>query len=420
MIELISISARLVLFLTIFLALDIYTYFGLKSLFNKLKYKKFYIYLYFFVVIVSYLGLLNMFLYFRETINSTLISNLLRGFTFSFFIFKLLFILFILLADIERILVTVFRFIKQLISKNHKNVNLKYRRKFLTQAGLLIAAIPFSSLLYGITKGKYSFNVIKHQLKFKTLPKSFDKFKIVHISDIHAGSFDSVENVQKGIDLIQQQNPDIILFSGDLVNNDSREIEPYITMFKSLKARFGKFAVLGNHDYGEYKKWSSDTEKNQNFTLLLKHYKHMEFKLLNNTNETITLNNETIQIVGVENWGRPPFPKKGDLNLALNGLTDSFKILLSHDPTHWDLEVKNHHTNIDLTLSGHTHGMQFGVEIPGIKWSPVKYIYPHWAGLYKFKNKYLNVNRGFGFIGFPGRVGIWPEITVIELNAENS
>lgn len=419
MIELVSISARLVLFLTIFLALDIYTYFGLKSIFNHSKFKKLFLYLFIFAIFLSYLGLLNIFLYFRETINSTPISNLLRGFTFSFFIFKLLFILFVLIAELERIILTIFQFFKKIIIKNDSKVEIKSRRKFITQAGLLLAAIPFTSLLYGITKGKYSFKVIKHQLSFNNLPKSFDKFRIVHISDIHAGSFDSIESVQNGIDLIQEQNPDIILFSGDLVNNDSREIEPYISMFKSLSAPFGKYAVLGNHDYGEYKKWNSDTEKNENFELILEHFNSMDFILLNNANDTITLNNESIHIMGVENWGRLPFPQKGDLNLALSNLSNSFKILLSHDPTHWDLEVKNHTSNIDLTLSGHTHGMQFGVEIPGIKWSPVKYIYPHWAGLYKFNNKYLNVNRGFGFIGYPGRVGIWPEITLIELNSEN-
>lgn len=420
MIEILSFSARIVLFLTIFLALDFYTYYGLKSIFKESKFKRFYSLFFLAAVVLSYAGLLNMFLYFRITVNNTLIANLLRGFTFSFFIFKLFFIIFVLIADFERFITLIVKLLKKLFFNKNTKLDTISRRKFVSQVGLLIAAIPFSSLLYGITKGKYNFKVIRHQLKFNNLPKAFHKFKIIHISDIHAGSFDSVESVQTGIDLIQQQHPDIILFSGDLVNNDAREIEPYIQMLKSLSAPFGKYAVLGNHDYGEYKKWSSESEKNKNYEHLLNCFKMMDFRLLNNTNNTITLNNESIHIVGVENWGKPPFPQKGDLNKALNGLSDSFKILLSHDPTHWDLEVKNHPSTIDLTLSGHTHGMQFGVEIPGIKWSPVKYIYPHWAGLYKYHHQYLHVNRGFGFIGYPGRVGIWPEITLIELNSENS
>jgi predicted MPP superfamily phosphohydrolase len=416
MILLTSISARMLLFIAVLLALDVYTFFGIKSLIKKSIQLKLFYFIFFSAIIISYLGFFNMLFYFRETINNTEISNLLRGFFFSFLIFKILIVIFLFLNDVERILHLISNLIIKLFFNKKKIIETKSRRKFVTQLGLSIAAIPFSSLLYGITLGKYNFKIIKHSLKFENLPKSFNNFKIVHISDIHAGSFDDIESVQEGVNLIQSQNPDIILFSGDLVNNDSREIEPYISMFKTLKAPFGKYAVLGNHDYGDYKNWNSNNEKNENLNLLYKYFKLMDFNLLNNSNSTITINNESINIIGVENWGRPPFPQKGDLNLALKNTSDSFNILLSHDPTHWDIEVKNHPTNIDLTLSGHTHGMQFGVEIPGIKWSPVKYIYPHWAGLYRFNHKYLNVNRGFGFLGYPGRVGIWPEITVIELN----
>lgn len=416
MILLTSISARMLLFIAVLLALDVYSFVGIKSVFKKSSFLKLYYFLFFSALIISYIGFLNMALYFRETINSTSISNLLRGFFFSFFIFKILFVIFLILNDIERILNFSFHFIAKILFDKKKVVETKSRRKFVSQFGLFIAAIPFTSLLYGITLGKYNFKVIKHNLKFDNLPKSFNNFKIVHISDIHAGSFDNLESVQEGLNLIQEQNPDIILFSGDLINNDSREIEPYISMFKLLKAPFGKFAVLGNHDYGDYKTWNSNQEKEENLNLLFHYFKLMDFKLLNNESKTLTINNQSINIIGVENWGRPPFPQKGDLNLALKNTTDSFNILLSHDPTHWDSIVKNHKTKIDLTLSGHTHGMQFGVEIPGIKWSPVKYFYPHWAGLYHYKDKFLNVNRGFGFIGYPGRVGIWPEITVIELN----
>lgn len=414
-----SLSTRILLFITVLLVLDVYTYFGLKNLFKNSKKKKIFYILFFGAVILSYIGLLHMYFYFKVTINNTLITNLLRGFTFSFFVFKLGMFVFLAFNDFLRISRFIMDTFLNFFNKTPKKIELKARRKFITQAGLIIASIPFSSLLYGITLGKYNFKVIKHALKFKTLPKSFDKFRIIHISDIHAGSFDSLESVQNGIDLIQAQQPDIILFSGDLVNNVADEIVPYIKMFKALKSPYGKFAVLGNHDYGDYKQWDSAHDKEENLKNLMNYFDEMDFKLLNNTNEIITIENESIAIVGVENWGKPPFPQKGDLEKALKNTSEYFKILLSHDPTHWDLQIKNHPSNIDLTLSGHTHGMQFGVEIPGIKWSPVKYIYPHWAGLYHFNEKHLNVNRGFGFIGYPGRIGIWPEITLIELNYQN-
>lgn len=412
-----AISTRLLLFITVFLVLDIYIFFGLKRFFEKSLAKNLFYFLFFGALILSYIGLLHMFLYFRETINNTLITNLLRGFFFSFFVFKSILFIFLMFDDIGRFFRLIIEHTLNFIKTNPKKIDLKARRKFITQAGLMIASIPFTSMLYGITLGKYNFKVIKQTLKFNTLPKSFNKFRIVHISDIHAGSFDSIASVQDGINLIKAQQPDIILFSGDIVNNDAREIEPYISMFKSLNAPYGKFAVLGNHDYGDYKQWDSIDEKEENLKNLFHYYDEMGFKLLNNAHENITKDQESITIVGVENWGSPPFPQKGDLEKALQNTSENFKILLSHDPTHWNLKVKNHPSNIDLTLSGHTHGMQFGVEIPGIKWSPVKYIYPHWAGIYQSNQKYLNVNRGFGFLGYPGRVGIWPEITLIELNS---
>ena len=271
-------------------------------------------------------------------------------------------------------------------------------------------------MLYGITKGKYDFRVNKVKLAFDHLPNAFEGFKIVQISDIHSGSFDSKEAIVEGIKIVNQQGADLVLFTGDLVNNDSREILPFITDFNALKAPYGVYSVLGNHDYGDYKKWNSVQDKQENMELLFQYQKEMGFQLLNNENAMITKGDDVIGIYGVENWGNPPFPQNGDLDKALSGGEDvGFKILLSHDPTHWDKKVTTHPVHIDLTLSGHTHGMQFGVESPGFKWSPIKYIYPQWAGLYAKDNQHLYVNRGFGFLGFPGRVGIWPEITLIEL-----
>lgn len=254
----------------------------------------------------------------------------------------------------------------------------------------------------------------------RDLPSAFDGLKVVHISDIHAGSFDDLKEVQKGVEMIQDLNPDLILFTGDLVNQDADEILPYMDLFQSLHAPLGKFSCLGNHDYGTYKKWNSEADLKNNLLKLFRYQQEMGFTLLNNKTAVIQQNNQEICIVGVENWGKPPFPQKGDLNKAIQNINpNAFKILMSHDPTHWEAKVLPHAVEFQLTLSGHTHGMQFGVEIPGIKWSPSKYIYKQWAGLYQSKNQYLYVNRGFGFLGFPGRVGIWPEITEITLRSKS-
>ncbi len=292
------------------------------------------------------------------------------------------------------------------------------RRKFIVKVGLGLASIPFASMLYGITKGKYNYKIKNVTLKFPNLPKAFEGFRLVQISDIHSGSFDSIEDVKRGVEMINKENADVVFFTGDLVNNDAREIEPYIDTFKSLKSEYGTFSILGNHDYGDYKKWGSSAEKKENFELLEANQKKMNFKLLKNEHVSLKRGGDEIKVLGVENWGKPPFVKHGDLDKALEGVdSDAFKILLSHDPSHWDAKVLSNKTKIDLTLSGHTHGMQFGVDIPGFKWSPVKYKYPRWSGLYEEAKQYLYVNKGFGFLGFPGRVGMWPEITVIELTS---
>jgi len=366
-----------------------------------------------------YIGLTYLFLYFsKKPLHSGVFKNLLIGFFFAFFVFKLLFSIFLAFDDIVRIFIYFTKFTLNLFTTKAQ-VSYPERRKFIGQIGLGIAAIPFLAMLYGITKGKYNYKVKTLKLKFKNLPKAFDGFRVVHISDIHAGSFDSLEDVQRGIDLVNSQAADIICFTGDLVNNDSREIEPFIDSFKTLKSKYGTFSSLGNHDYGDYKKWPSEQAKKDNLELLFKYHEEIGFKLLNNEATFVSKEGEKLAVVGVENWGKPPFPQHGDLGKALENVSETdFKILLSHDPTHWDYKVLKHKTNIDLTLSGHTHGMQFGVEIPGFKWSPIKYFYPRWAGLYKQAAQYLYVNRGFGFLGFPGRVGIWPEITVIELHSE--
>jgi len=397
--------------------MDVYVYLALRKSIQKSKYQPYLHTTYFISVVLAYVGFYYLYFYFTsKPLNGSLIPNLLIGYFFSFFVFKLLLIVFFLFEDVFRLLTLVFKAIQNVFKTDKEKLTRPGRRGFIRATGLVIAGIPFASMLYGITKGKYNFRVNKVKLAFDNLPKAFEGFRIVQISDIHSGSFDDLQAIKDGIGLVNQQGADVILFTGDLVNNDSREILPYIKDFKELKAPHGVFSILGNHDYGDYKKWNSEEEKIENMNLLYDFQKEMGFKLLNNENATIRKGEDSIGIYGVENWGNPPFPQRGDLDKALMGKeSEQFKILMSHDPTHWNKKVIDHATHIDLTLSGHTHGMQFGVEIPGFKWSPIKYIYPQWAGLYKKKEQFLYVNRGFGFLGFPGRVGIWPEITLIEL-----
>jgi predicted MPP superfamily phosphohydrolase len=294
---------------------------------------------------------------------------------------------------------------------------LNSRRKFVSQIGLGLAAIPFMSLIYGITVGKYNYKVIKQRIFFPDLPDAFDGFTITHISDVHSGSFDNPDKINYAIDLVNEQNSDMILFTGDIVNTDAKEMHPWIETFNRIqKHEYGKYSVLGNHDYGEYVTWPTEKDKEDNFQAIKNLYGEIDFKLMLNEHTYIEKGTDKIALIGVENWGHN-FKKAGDINKASLGVDKKdFKILMSHDPSHWDYEIKNHESNFHLTLSGHTHGMQFGIEIPGyFKWSLAQYVYAQWAGLYENLGRYVYVNRGFGFHAYPGRVGIMPEITVIEL-----
>ena len=293
------------------------------------------------------------------------------------------------------------------------------RLKFFSQLAIAFTVIPAIGFIYGIVRGAYKYKIHKVNISFPNLPDEFIGFKIVQLSDIHCGSFMNADPLIKAFNLSLEQKPDIILFTGDLVNNEAAETKPYIEAFKMLKAPFGVYSCLGNHDYGDYKVWESSEAKKENLSNLKNIHAECGWRLLMNENVSLEKNGQKIALLGVENWGgNLKFPKYGKLDHAHAG-TESypFKILLSHDPSHWDYQVlkESKYNDIDLTLSGHTHGMQFGIEIPGFKWSPVQYIYKNWAGLYKKGSQYLYVNRGLGFLGYPGRLGIWPEITVIEL-----
>ena len=336
------------------------------------------------------------------------------GFFISLIVFQSIIVIGLFLEDISRISLAVYSVFKP---KKEKNIFFPKRRKFLSQLSLALAFIPFSSLLYGMYRGKYNYKVLSYELEFSDLPSSFDGFKITHISDIHCGSFDNPEKVKYGVDLINKQKSDVIMFTGDIVNNVSKELNPWKKLFSSLKAEHGVYSVLGNHDYGDYMDWETDQEKINNLQNLKKIQREMGYKLLLNENDFIKKNGERLAILGVENWGAGGFKKAGDLNKAIEGISNSdFKILLTHDPSHWRNKVIPHNYFFPLTLSGHTHGMQFGIDIPGwIKWSPIKWRYPEFAGLYKKAKQYLYVNRGFGYLAYPGRVGMWPEITVLTL-----
>jgi uncharacterized protein len=289
------------------------------------------------------------------------------------------------------------------------------RKIWVSVLAFVIAAIPFFGFVYGMAFGKHNFKLHKEIIYFEDLPEAFDGFTITQISDIHVGSFKDPKHIQKGIDLAIAQQSDLFVFTGDLVNHKADEIEPYLTQFSSIKAPYGQFSIIGNHDYGDYIAWPSKEAKDENFRNFKKQHEKLGYRLLLDESIKIEKDGQYIQLLGVENWG-VGFGARGDLEKAINGTAyDDFKILLSHDPSHWDAEVKNNSNPIHLTLSGHTHGMQFGIETPIIRWSPVQYRYPNWAGLAEENNKYLYVNRGFGFHAFSGRVGIWPEITVIEL-----
>ncbi|AUC85438.1 phosphoesterase [Polaribacter sp. ALD11] len=290
------------------------------------------------------------------------------------------------------------------------------RRKFISQIALGLAAIPFASFIYGIVQGKYNYKVLKYQLTFKDLPEAFDGFTITQISDIHSGSFTNKEKIRYGVDLINEQKSDIMLFTGDIVNNKADEMDNWMDVFDKLEAKEGKYSILGNHDYGDYMDWDNPQDKIDNFQKVKDIHQKIGFDLLLDEHRYLEKDGQKIALVGVENWGKG-FNQAGDLQKAsANIKKEDFKILMSHDPSHWEYKVKQDPFHYHLTLSGHTHGLQMGIEIPGwLKWSPSKFVYKQWAGLYEEAGRYINVNRGFGYHAFPGRVGIWPEITVIEL-----
>lgn len=340
------------------------------------------------------------------------------GIFLAVFVPKLIIILFMFGEDIGRFFIGIF----MKVAGSSETPFMGSRRKFVSTLALGIAAIPFASLIYGMVYGKYNYKVIKYALEFDDLPEQFHGFTITQLSDIHSGSFDNRHEVEYAINLANEQKSDMLVFTGDLVNNIADELDPWKELFSTLKAPYGVFSVLGNHDYGDYAQWGNEKDKEKNLQKLKDLQNEMGWDLLLNDNRIIEKNGQRIALVGVENWGLNGFKQAGDLDKACLGITkEDFKIVMSHDPSHWQAQIKDDPRNFQLTLSGHTHGMQFGIEIPGVvKWSPIKYRYKNWAGVYEEFGRYINVNRGFGFLGYPGRVGIWPEISVIQLKKKQN
>ena len=344
------------------------------------------------------------------------------SFAFIFIIYsaKIIVTIFLLVDDLIRLGRLAFLWIASLFSSN-KDVTESFRVSrldFLVKSGFIVAALPFFSLLYGMIRGTYNFQIHKSKLTFANLPEPFEGLKVIQISDIHTGSFNTVEHLATAVEMILEQKPDLIFFTGDLVNDLHTEALPFRDIFSKMKAPLGVYSILGNHDYGDYYQWPTVESKVENLNKLKSFHKEVGWNLMLNEHTYIEKDGSKIGLIGVENYsGKKSFSRYGDMKKATEGyVQQEVNILLSHDPSHWDAEITKDYQFVDLTLSGHTHGMQFGIEIPGFKWSPVQYFYKQWADLYNEKEQKLYVNRGLGFLGYPGRVGILPEITVFTLS----
>ncbi len=330
------------------------------------------------------------------------------------YISKIFAVLFLFVDDLQRGV----RWVAKYFSKSPSNLpgSAITRSEFLSQAALVASAVPLGLSVYGVISGAHDYRVKRITLTLPNLPKSFDGIKIGQVSDIHSGSFWNKTAVKGGVEMMMKEKPDLLFFTGDLVNNESAEVKDYIPIFEKLKAPLGVFSITGNHDYGDYRAWQTQEAKRKNFSDLISAHKLLGYDLLMNEHRMIEQNGDKLAIIGIENWGAGRFSKYGKLDEAYANTDEAVtKILLSHDPTSWDAIVRPNHKDIDLTLSGHTHGFQFGVEIGGFQWSPCQYVYKQWAGLYQEGEQYLYVNRGFGYLGYPGRIGMPPELTIIEL-----
>lgn len=449
-------SSNFIIFCTIFVIIDLYAWQAFKHLTKRLHYRKAILRTYLSVSLLSYLTIIATIVSGADNI-PVAVRNYVGGIILMIFVLKILVLPFLISEDLVRGVKLIWRYFfnnpkedAQVISSkaSAENSNIEVvtieseneiitqeenltpttpaintgltRSQFLARFAVGVAAVPFASLGYGIFAGAYNYQVKRIKIQFPNLPKAFHGLKIVQLSDIHTGSLVDRAAVTRGIEMINKEQADYFFFTGDLVNNKTEEAFPWIPILQKVRAKSGKFSILGNHDYGDYYQWNSPEDKQKNLVEMYRLHKELDWELLRNEHRILEKDGERIALIGVENWGNSGnFSKYGNLAQAHTSVEkDMFQILLSHDPSHWDAQIRPEFKDIDLTLSGHTHGMQFGIEIPGVvKVSPASLVYPQWAGLYQNENQYLYVNRGFGFIGYPGRVGILPEITVFELES---
>lgn len=398
----------------VYLAFDIYVFQSVRLLISDYNpaVRRYISIAYFAVSLILYTGIL-----FYNQLDSKQFHNLKLIITTTFFVTligKLVVAVFLLFDDARRGIAYLINFLPQ---KAEAPVDTS-RSAFMAKSAIIAGTLPVAALSFGIISGAYDYRVRKRVIASKNLPKAFDGIRIVQISDIHTGSFFNKTAVAGGVDLINQQKGDLVFFTGDLVNNESAEAKPYLDIFKKVKAPMGVFSTMGNHDYGDYRAWSNANAKQADIQKLQDMHRYMGWDILLNENRIITEGGEQLAILGLENWGAGRFSKYGDMSATYAGVEEvPFKVLLSHDPSHWDAQVRPEFPDVDLMLAGHTHGMQFGIEFGDFRWSPSQYIYKQWADLYQNNEQYLYVNRGFGFLGYPGRIGILPEITVLELKS---
>ncbi len=405
--------------LVVFVTIDLYIFQGVKTLtesFSPATRRILYI-LYWSITVIAVGSFIGAFLVNFEKWNRVIRLVLISVLTVSFFT-KLFFLVFMLLDDLQRVVRWVVQKISGWFSSEPvPTENPISRSEFLLKAGLVASSVPLIGMTWGIVSGAHDYRVRRKTIALKNLPSAFHGIKIAQLSDIHSGSFYNKTAVKGGVELAMKEKADMIFFTGDLVNNEASEMKHYVEVFDKLKAPLGVYSVLGNHDYGDYAPWPTVGAKKENLRTLMNIQKQMGWDLLMNEHRMIRLGGDELAVIGVENWGaKGRFPKYGKMAEAYQNTGEAaVKLLLSHDPSHWDAEIRKSYKDIDIMFSGHTHGMQFGIENELIKWSPVKYMYDQWAGLYTEEGQHLYVNRGFGFIGFPGRIGMLPEITIIEL-----
>ncbi|WKN31198.1 metallophosphoesterase [Porifericola rhodea] len=400
----------------IFLLMDWYVFQAVRSVIYDVfgSWRKLVYVLYWLVTIISISG----FLYYNMGGKAEIgrdMRTLIFSFIFINYFSKIFGVVFLMIDDVGRAVRWVWHQFNQPATPGQQNQGIS-RSEFLVKSSIVASAVPALTMSYGILSGAHDYRIRRTTVHLKNLPSSFDGLRIAQLSDIHSGSFFNKTAVQGGIDMLLNEKPDVVFFTGDLVNDRAEEVKEYQSVFEKVSAPLGVYSVLGNHDYGDYANWSSAQAKRQNLQDLMRVHQQMGWNLLMNENRFLKVDNEQIAILGIENWGTGGFAQYGNLSQAYEGTQNSpVKLLLSHDPSHWDAQVRPQYSDIDIMFAGHTHGMQFGIEIGDFKWSPVQYRYKQWAGLYQKQQQHLYVNRGYGYLVFPGRIGILPEITIMEL-----